>query len=238
MKRLKYRHRVSQAAQIPRAGQAGGTGADHRHPAAALHRRGRGRPGCILPVGIGGEPLQPADGDRLPLEAPHTFGFALILLRTYPAADRGQGVGLPDRLIRPFEIPFGDLGDEVRDLHVHRAARNAGAVFAVEAAGRLIERHFRRITEGHLVEIRGSLQCRLFGHRGFFRLFVHCHNQSMSFPDLAVCRFRIVESGRMSVKSAPRSWCRPQASPVNRSRQACSSSRYWVKRFIASSQST
>ena len=116
-------------------------------------------------VPVGDEALEAADRDRFALDAAHTLALALRLLRTYAAADGGQGGGALDHLIGGLEIAGGDLLDEFGDVDVHRAAGHAGGIFAVEAAGdagfilavqaalRFVERHLLGIAERDLIEV-------------------------------------------------------------------------------------
>ena len=83
---------IAHLAQIARAGEAGGAGADDGDlVAVGLGRDYLGLIGLGHMV-VGNEALETADADGLALDAADALGLALLLLRTYTAADRGQGV--------------------------------------------------------------------------------------------------------------------------------------------------
>ena len=104
-------------------------------------------------VPVGDKPLQTTDGDRLAFDAPDAFALTLGFLRADAAADSGQAVGGLDDLIGADKIPLSDLGDELRDAHVNRAAGNAGFVFAVEAAFGLFNSHLLGVAQGDFQEV-------------------------------------------------------------------------------------
>ena len=143
---------VAQLAQVGRAGQPGRAGAHHRHLDAVGRRLFRLRM-HVVPVPVGHEPLQSADGHRLPLLAPDAQALALALLGADPAGHGGQTVGLMDDLIGRLEVPLRHLGDEFGDLDVHRAARHTGRLFALEAAPCFLHRHLGGIAQVDLFKI-------------------------------------------------------------------------------------
>ena len=78
--------------------------------------------------GIGDEPLQAADRDRLELGADHAGGLALRFLRADAAADGGQRVGRSSESGRSsLTSCVLQRGDEAGDIDAHRAARARSA---------------------------------------------------------------------------------------------------------------
>ena len=104
-------------------GDGGISGRTARHPAGSRI--------AVLPVGH--EPLEFADGDRLALDAQDALAFALRFLRAHAAA-HGRKAGIPGNYGgRRIEISAGHLLYEVGNLDVHRAARDAQGLLAMQA---------------------------------------------------------------------------------------------------------
>ena len=139
--------------QVAGHGQAGGTGAHHRHLLAGGFGLGGQDVLAVLALVIGGEGLQVADGHRGVFFADDAHAFALDFLGADPAAHRGQGVFLPEFADGAFKIAFLDAFDEGRNIDFHRAALAAAGVFALDAALRLLHGQFFGIAEGHFLEI-------------------------------------------------------------------------------------
>ena len=138
--------------KIARAGESRRTRPDDRDfvpVALRFNRRGA----AVLHMPVCDEALQPADADRLTLDATRALALALRLLRADPAADRGQRGGALDDLVRLLKLPLRDERDKGGNVHRDRTARHAGLVLAVHAAlgfldgGRLViaERDFLEI---------------------------------------------------------------------------------------------
>ena len=123
----------------------------------------------VFPVPVGNEPLQTADGHRLTLDAPDALALALGLLGTHTAGKSRQGVGGGDDFVSGLEIPLTNLGDELRDAHVDRAALHALGVLAVQAAASFLNGHFLGIAQGDFLEIPGTNQRFLLGHGNFLQ---------------------------------------------------------------------
>ena len=121
------------------------------------------------------EPLQAADADGLKADAQGAFAFALRLLGAHAAANGRQRGRLLNDLISVLEIALRNLRDEIRNIHIHGAAANAGAVLAVQAPLRLLHRNLRCVAEGHLVKIARADFGVLRGHRMLLRIDSHTH---------------------------------------------------------------
>jgi len=165
---------VTQLGQVAGTGQAGRTGADDRHLAAVgtgpQHRAGARLLGVRLDLGhmpVGREPLEPADADGLALLAADAQCLALRLLRTDAAADGRQAVRLDDLLVGALEIALGQQHDELGNGDIDRAARDTGAVLAVQAAGRLLDGLLLIVAERDFGEILVADFRLLLRHRHF-----------------------------------------------------------------------
>ena len=91
---LEDRDVIAELDQIAGDRQPGRTGADDRDPFPVGLRRRRDRDLARLPLVIGGEPLQAADGHGLALLPEDADLLALVLLRADAAADGGKAVRL------------------------------------------------------------------------------------------------------------------------------------------------
>ena len=89
----------------------------------------------------------------LALYAADALALALALLRTHAAADGGEGVRGGDDLIAGLKVADLDLGNELGDTDVDRAALDALGVFAGQAAHGLLTRDLGAVTESDLVEV-------------------------------------------------------------------------------------
>ena len=177
MQRLKQGHRIALLGKQRRAGQAGRAGADDSDLDAiglSLFRHGVD----VLAVPVGDKALQTADGDRLALHAAHALGLALRLLRTDTAGERGQRVRGGDDLIGRSEIALGDLGNELGDADVDRAAADAGHLRAVETAERLVKRGLFGIACCNLVKV----VCAYFGCLGGHFVLFGAHVRHIILP--------------------------------------------------------
>ncbi len=183
MQGLEDRDLVALPGQVARAGEAGGTRADHSHLVAVGLGLG-GRFGDMLVVPVGGKALEPTDTHRLKPHPQGAFALALGLLRADAAADGGQTGGLGDNLVGTLKVAGLHFGDEVGNGDIDRAALHAGTVFAVKAALRLLDGNFRGVAQGHLVEIMGPDQRLLGGH--FMLLGIDGHDQLPPFSRLQV----------------------------------------------------
>ena len=133
VQRLEHRYVIPKLGKIARAGKP---------------RRSRADDGDLVPVGlrpggsrrrmahvpVGDKTLQPADADGLALDATRALALALRLLRAHSAADGGQRRSTRDNFVRLLKFPLRHKGNESRDIHCDGAARNAGFVFAIQAA--------------------------------------------------------------------------------------------------------
>ena len=164
MEGLEDGHVIAHLAEVARAGQTGGAGADDGDTVAVGH--GDGHLGLILAghVPVGDKTLKPSDADALALQAADTFGLALLFLRADAAADGGQRVGGGDDLVGGLKVALADLFEEAGDLDGHGAALAAGRVLAVEAAGGLLHGGVSVIAEGNLVKVAGADNGVLFRH--------------------------------------------------------------------------
>jgi hypothetical protein len=120
-----------------RGGEPRGAGPDDRD---AFPRRGcdRGELHPVLPLPVGDEPLELADGEGPVLHPEDADPLALDLLGTDPPADRGEHVlCLQDPGGRP-EVAIRDGEDEGRDVDGDRAAPHAAGLLAGEAPGGLL----------------------------------------------------------------------------------------------------
>ncbi len=164
MQRLEHGNLVALLGQIACAGQTGRARADHRHLVAVglgLFRR----LGAVGVVPVGHEALQPADTHGLALLAPDAVHLALALLRAHTAAHGGQGAGLVNDLISALIVLCHDVGNKLRDAHIHGAAVYAGMIFAVEAAGSLVQSLLLGIAQRNLQEVFITDIGVLRGHR-------------------------------------------------------------------------
>ena len=163
---------IAHAGEVARAGQTGRAGADDGDAVAV----GNGLLDLRVGVGVGGVPvgdeaLETADADALALDAADALALALMLLRADAAADGGQAVGGGDDLVGFFKLALGDLGDELGNADVHRAAADAGMLTAVEAALGLVDGDLLGVAESDLVKVLVAYQ-RLLLRNGVFR---HTH---------------------------------------------------------------
>ncbi len=127
-KRLEDRHRVPQASEVERAGQAGRAGADDGHAVSAGLHRG-GSPWGIrfvsssrippAPLPIGHEPLQPHDVDRRVGLATRAGVLAAVI--AHSAADRRERVVLQDRAVGIGEAAVANQRDVALGALMDRA---------------------------------------------------------------------------------------------------------------------
>ena len=89
----------------------------------------------------------------------------LALLRAYATADSGQAVGGKNDSVSALKVLFNDLSEELGDSNVYGAARNAGHILAVEAAGSFVHCHLLGVAGSYFEEVLvAHIRC-LFGHR-------------------------------------------------------------------------
>ena len=152
MQRLKHRDRVALFGEVAGTGQSGGTRTDDRHLVTVGSRQADLLPGLVV-VPVGDKALQSADADRVALDAAHADLFALVLLRTYPAADSRQIACIGNDVISSVVVALDDLLNKIGDLNVYRTAAHAGTVLAVEAARRLLLCHLLGVALRHLQKV-------------------------------------------------------------------------------------
>ena len=156
MQSLKDRDVVALLDEVAGAGEAARAGADDRDLVAVGFHLGLLDGGAVLEVEVGDETLQAADGDGLALYAADALALALALLRTDTTADGSEGVGGGDDLVSGLKVADLDLGDEVRDADVDRAALDALGVLAGQAAHGLLTGDLGAVSERDLVEVLGA----------------------------------------------------------------------------------
>ena len=201
---FKHAHLIAPPGQLACAGKARRAAAYHGYLMAVL-LRDLDAAVAVLPVPVRHEPLQPADTHRLALDAPHAVLFALAFLGADPAAYGGQGAGLGDDLIGGLIIPFLDLLDEGGDMDLHGATLHAGHVFAVEAAGRLIQGDLLGIAQGYFVEVFIP-HVRLLGGHG---VFIQTHIGHVTVPPWRTgCRLLPGRGLRNPDRWRPAAWLR------------------------------
>ena len=152
VERFKHSDIVAHLCQIACAGQPRRTGADNSDLLAVLFRQH----GCFVRLGavpVGDETFETADGDRFSLDTKDALAFALVFLWADAAANGRQTGVLFQTLGRFGEIAFRQGGDEIRNIHMHRAAFHTAWFGAMQAALGLGDRRFRAVAQGHFVEI-------------------------------------------------------------------------------------
>ena len=168
MQRLEDGDLIALPGQIGGTGQTGRAGTHHGYLlTVGLGLLGHGV--HILPVPVGDEALQTADGHGLTLDAPDAAGFALGLLGADAAGKGRQGVGGGDDLVGGRKVTLGNLLDEFGDAHIDGAALDALGILAVQAAAGLFFGHFRGIAQGDFLEVAGADLGVLLGHGGFHK---------------------------------------------------------------------
>ena len=174
VQRLVHRHLVALPGQVTGAGEARGAGADDGH-LVAVRGGALSLLRVVLVVPVGHEPLQAADAHALVLDAPDALALALGLLGADPAAHGGQGAVGGDDLIGGLEVALRHLGNELRNMDLHRAATDTGHILAVEASSCLIHGLLLGVAQGHLVEIPGADYRVLVGHGILLGAHIRCH---------------------------------------------------------------
>jgi hypothetical protein len=152
---------------VGRAGHAGRPGADDADLEPVRLDIGNVDP-ALLDGGVADEALQPADRDRFERFADRAHAFALVLLRTDPAANRRQQIGVGEDVVGAAEILLGRFLDEAGDVDSHRAAGDAGFVRTHQAALGFAQRVLQAVTAGDLLEILGPRLRVLLAHRRAF----------------------------------------------------------------------
>ena len=171
---------ITQLCQVSSTGQAGGA----RTGDSDLLAVGSGLFDLVFHVftmPVGNETFQTTDAHGLGLDATDALAFALVLLRTDTTGDCGQSVGGGDNLVSTFKIAFHDLSDEVGDLDVNGAARYAGHMLAVQAAGSFVLCHFYSITSSNFQVVLVTNVGILRRHRVLFRAHIRHNNASPFF---------------------------------------------------------
>ncbi len=153
MKRLVNRYLVTHARKLARAGKARGAGTDDRYLMAVFLRHNRFLFG-VCHIVIRHEALEPADADRLALDAAHAKLLTLLFLRAYPPAYSGHQVGFVDLFGGADKVALFDEGNKIRYRNAHRAAFHARSMLAVQAAVRLVYRVFARVAKRDLRKVR------------------------------------------------------------------------------------
>src|SRR5690606_6373473 len=121
-----------------RAGDAGRTGADHRHAVAGrLHRR-QVRTPTLLEGGIDDVLLHRADGHRAEAVVERAAALAQAVLRTHAAAHLRQRIGRVAQVRGLADAVLLHQLQPLRDGVVHRALPAAVRVAAVQAAPGLV----------------------------------------------------------------------------------------------------
>ncbi len=164
MKSFKYGNLVAELGKVACTGQSGGAGT-YDSDFVSVEGSGFGLLVAVIPVPVSDESLKTADSYGLAFDSADALGFALCLLRAYTSADCGEGRSLVDDLICTLEISLFDLIDEFGDMYIDRAAGHAGHILAVQAALRLIKSDLFAVADGNFVEVVGTDQRILRGHR-------------------------------------------------------------------------
>ena len=173
MQGLENGHVIALLGQVAGAGQTGRAGTDHGHLLAVGLRLG-GHLVDVLPIPVGHEPLQTADGHRLALHAADALALALALLGAHTAGQGRQGIGGGDDLVGSLEVALGYLMNKLGDAHIDGAALDALGVFAVQAAACLFLGHLFGIAQCNFFEIAGTNLGVLLRHRGLGQSHI-CH---------------------------------------------------------------
>jgi len=139
-------------------------GADHHHLESAWRRQVGLVGQAVLHGPVGHEALQVAHRHRLALGRPHAHLLALRFLRAHPPAHGRQGVRPLEHLKGRGKVALGDLGDELGNVHLHRAALDALSVLALEAALGLADGRRFRQAKVDLLEVARPLGRVLLGH--------------------------------------------------------------------------
>src|SRR5690606_7653753 len=141
-----------------RTGDAGRTGADHRHAVAGrLHRR-QVRAPALLEGGIDDVLLHRADGDRAEAVVERAAALAQAVLRTHAAADFGQRIGRVAQVRRLADAVFLHQLQPLRDGVVYRALPAAVRIAAVQAASGLVAGFLRAEAAVQLAPVAGGTQ--------------------------------------------------------------------------------
>ena len=119
----------------------------------------------MLPLVVGTETFEVADGHGLTLFADDAFALALDLLRTDPAADGGQGILAPEIADRAGHVALGEEVDESGDIDTHRTTGDTTGLLALQASRCLILGHLDGIPSRNFQKITSPDLCFLFGHR-------------------------------------------------------------------------
>ena len=165
MQRLENLHLIAHFGQIARAGQSGGAAAHDSHPTAVTLRLRAVLLRRMFDAPVAHEALELADGHRLALDTQYAGAFALRLLRTDAATDRGQRTVTGDHGRRGRDIALVQLENEIGNLHPDRAGRHAAGILAVQTARRLGLRLLEIIAVADLFEIGRPQRRILFAHR-------------------------------------------------------------------------
>jgi hypothetical protein len=162
---------MTQTTQLPGARKARGTGTDDGHRASRVRSDRRAAPLLQLTgeVMIAEEALKAADRHRLSLAREHARDLTLLLLRADTPAHRGQRVALLQDRNAVSVVAIDDVADERLDVDVHRTARDARGVLALQAPLRLRARLLLVIAERHLVEVPRTLGGLALRHRRAWR---------------------------------------------------------------------
>jgi hypothetical protein len=111
---------VSDRGEIARDSQRRWACADTADPLAVALRRGFREPIGNVALAVSGDTFQPADGDRLFLQASAPAGWLAWPVARAPE-DSGKDVRLPVDQISPVVIPVGDAPDIFRNWRMGRA---------------------------------------------------------------------------------------------------------------------
>ena len=155
---------VSHADQFAGGGESRRTGPDDGHALAGGGRLGGRQLIGMIARPVGNVTFEVADSHRRALVAAHADDFTLRLLRADPTGDGWQGVVAKEALCGLADLAFRNQADEARDVDVHRAARHAARVFALETAVGFQQGELLRETEVDFLEVGGAGGGSLFGH--------------------------------------------------------------------------
>jgi hypothetical protein len=123
-----------------------------------------------------------ANGGRRALLAADALGFALRLLRAHPSGDARQHVGFVEDVGGLVQVAISQGGQEAGDIDTDRAALDAFAVLASQAAFGFCSRGLDGQPLVHLPEVPGARFRILFRHvlPGYFHSFSRCHLHASS----------------------------------------------------------
>ena len=201
----------ARSGELRRAGKPARTAAHYRDAFADAFRRGVfcGNGQHI----IAHEPFHAAYAYRAVDTGANAHFFALVFLRTDPAANGRERVGRFDDFARLFDFSFAYFRQKFGNTHADGTAFHARRGSATKTARRLVAGKVKVESDSHFVEVMRADGGILFGYK-ISRFFLDCHDYLFSPVSWQRCCFSCSRyAPRRFIASAQSTSCPSNSGP-------------------------